>query len=122
MSLDRSDPTVIGLAPDRLVIALSRPSDGYEPAGIATPWGTPPKSEEWAELRTFAAQYPNAVMVTAPGWSEDRVADALTTWARHWGEMNVEFGYAYDDPIPQATIEAEDESRGSSPSTKVRSQ
>ena len=106
MSLDRSDPTVIGLAPDRLVIALSRPSDGYEPAGIAAPWGVPPATEEWAELRTFAGQYPNAVMVTAPGWSEDRVADALTTWARYWGEVDVEFGYDYDDPIPQATIEA----------------
>jgi hypothetical protein len=106
MSLDRSDPTVIGLAPDRLVIALSRPSDGYEPAGIAAQWGVPPATEEWAELRTFAAQYPNAVMVTAPALSEDRVADALTTWARYWGDVDVEFGYAYDDPIPQATIEA----------------
>ncbi len=106
MSLDRSDATVVGLAPDRLVIALSRAADGYEPAGIATPWGMPPATEEWAEMRTFAGQYPNAVMVTAPGWSEDRVADALTTWARHWGDVDVEFGYAYDDPIPQATIEA----------------
>ncbi len=106
MSLDRSDATVVGLAPDRLVIALSRAADGYEPAGIATPWGMPPATEEWAELRTFAGQYPDAVMVTAPGWSEDRVADALTTWARHWGDVDVEFGYAYDDPIPQATIEA----------------
>lgn len=106
MSLDRSDPTVIGLAPDRLVIALSRPTDGYEPAGIAAPWGTPPATEEWAELRTFAGQYPNAVMVSAPGWSEDRVADALTTWARYWADVHVEFGYDYDDPIPQATIEA----------------
>lgn len=106
MSLDRSDPTVIGLAPDRLVIALSRPADGYEPAGIATPWGVPPATEEWAELRTFATQYPNAVMVSAPGWSEGRVADALTTWARYWSDLDVEFAYDYDDPIPQATIEA----------------
>ncbi len=106
MSLDRSDPTVVGLAPDRLVIALSRPSDGYEPAGIAAAWGTPPAAEEWAELRTFAAQYPDAVMVFAPGWSEDRIADALTTWARQWADVDVEFGYDYEDPIPQATIEA----------------
>ncbi len=106
MSLDRSDPTVIGLAPDRLVIALIRPSDGYEPAGIAAPWGTPPATEEWAELRTFDTQYPDAVMITAPGWSEDRVADALATWARVWGDVDVEFGYDYEDPIPQATIEA----------------
>ncbi|MDH3251039.1 MAG: hypothetical protein OEQ47_18870 [Acidimicrobiia bacterium] len=106
MSLDRSDPTVIGLAPDRLVIALSRPADGYEPAGIATPWGVPPATEDWAELRTFGIQYPSAVMVSAPGWSEGRVADALTTWARYWSDLDVEFGYDYDDPIPQATIEA----------------
>lgn len=106
MSLDRSDPTVVGLAPDRLVVALSRPADGYEPAGIATPWGTPPATEEWAELRNFAGQYPDTVMIYAPGWSEHRVADALITWARHWSDADVEFGYDYEDPIPQATIEA----------------
>jgi hypothetical protein len=106
MSLDRSDPTVIGLAPDRLVIALSRAADGYEPAGVATPWGTPPATEEWAELRNFAGGHPDAVMIYAPGWSEGRVADALTTWARYWGDADVEFGYDYEDPIPQATIEA----------------
>ena len=106
MSLDRSDPTVIGLAPDRLVIALSRKSDGYEPAGLATPWGRPPTSDEWAELRKFATEHTDTLMIQAPGWSEDRVADALATWARLWGEAEVEFGYDYDDPIPQATIAA----------------
>jgi hypothetical protein len=109
MSVDRADPTVIGLAPDRMVIALSRTADGYEPAGVATPWGTPPRSEEWAELRKFATDHPDTLMIYAPGWSEHRVGDALATWARLWGDAEIEFGYDYDDPIPQAAIAANEE-------------
>lgn len=106
MNLDHSDPTVIGLAPDRLVLAINRQADGYEPAGLAVPWGRPPMSDEWAELRRFQADHPDAILIHASGWSEHRVASALAAWGRAWTDVDVEFAYDYEDPIPQAIIEA----------------
>ena len=104
MNLDRSDPTVIGLMPDRMVLALNRQSDGYEPAGVAVRWGAPPTSEEWGELRRFQADHPDSILIHAAGWSEDRVAAALEAWADWWGGATVEFAYDYEDPIPQTAI------------------
>lgn len=109
LNFDRGDATRIGLAPDRLVLALSRQEDGYEPAGVATPWGIPPSTEEWAELRTFHESHPESLLIHAPGWSEHRVAEALTVWAARWGDAETEFGYDYSDPIPQATISANED-------------
>lgn len=106
MSIDITDPTRIGLSPDRMVLALSRQSDGYEPAGVAVPWGEAPSPDEWSELRRYASEHPTAILIHAPGWSEHRVAAALETWADVCGGAGVEFAYDYEDAIPQAAIEA----------------
>jgi hypothetical protein len=105
LSLDRSEPTTIGLAPDRTVFALSRQSDGYEPAGFASAYGVPPTADEWAELRTFASETPDAHLIHAHGWSEGVVADALSLWSRRWADADVSFEYDYEDSIAQAAIQ-----------------
>lgn len=104
INFDGADPTLIGLMPDRMVLALNRQADGFEPAGLAVPWGSPPTSEEWAELRRFKADHPDTILIHTIGWSETRVSDALTAWAEWWGGADVEFAYDYEDPMPQAAI------------------
>ena len=105
VSLDRSEPTTIGLAPDRTVFALNRPSDGYEPAGFAAPFGVPPTTDEWAELRTFALETPDAHLIHAHGWSEALIADALALWSLRWADADVTYAYDYEDPIAQDAIQ-----------------
>ena len=91
MNLDRSDPTVIGLMPDRMVLALNRQSDGYEPAGVAVRWGVPPTSEEWGELRRFQTDHPDSVLIHAAGWSEGSSVRRTSCVGRlvGWGRSRV---------------------------------
>lgn len=106
--LDPEDPTVLGLEWDRLVLAVSRHGTGHEPAGVAVPSGEAPGPDQWDELRRVLGGETAAVLTHAPAWSEERVAEALTTWAAAWAGTAPAFVYDFDDPVAQAGIEAND--------------
>ena len=105
MSLDPSDPTVIRLAWDRLVLAVSVQDTGFEPAGVAVPLGRAPATDQWEELRRVQGDHEGSVIIHAPAWSEALVSAALTEWASAWTGLSPRFVYDFDDPIPQAAIE-----------------
>lgn len=106
VGLDPADAGRVALPHDRLVLALSVPDTGFEPAGVSVPLGTAPSSEQWDELRRVSGEHETAVLIHAPAWSEQRVSAALTAWALAWTGQEIEFAYDFDDEIPQATIEA----------------
>lgn len=98
------DPTRLALDHDRLVLALSREADGFEPAGLAVEGA--PGSDQWEELRTASSEYEGTSLISALAWSEDAVSRALAVWASEWTDIEIEFVYDFNDPVPQAAIEA----------------
>jgi hypothetical protein len=106
MILDPSDSGVIGLEPDRVVLAVSVQDTGFEPAGVAVPIGRAPGTDQWEELRRVWGDHPGSIVIHAPAWGENRVSLALTEWARAWTDLEPRFIYDFNDPVSQAAIEA----------------
>jgi hypothetical protein len=106
MVLDPSDPTIIRLAWDRLVLAVSVQETGFEPAGVAVPLGKAPATDQWEELRRVQGEHEGSLIIHAPAWSESRVSQALSEWATAWTGLSPRYVYDFDDPVPQAAIEA----------------
>ncbi len=104
--LDPDDPGVIRLAWDRMVLAVSVPETGFEPAGVAVPLGTAPGTDQWEELRRVGGEHEGSVVIHAPAWSEGRVAAGLAEWAAAWAGLRPRFVYDFDDPVSQEAIEA----------------
>jgi hypothetical protein len=106
VGFDPFDPSRIILGFDRVVLAVSRQSDGYEPSGVAVPVGQAPSTEQWASLR--AALHDDAILTYAPAWGEDAVSDALSVWAEAWSGLDLEFEYDFEDPAVAAVQDAND--------------
>lgn len=106
--LDPDDPTSIRLEWDRRIIAISRQTTGFEPAGNAAPLDRAPSTEQWEELRRVLSEHDDCMLIEAPAWSEGRVAAALSEWASAWTGADVRFVYDFDDPVVQAAIAAND--------------
>lgn len=106
--LDPDDPTSIRLEWDRRIVAVSRQTTGFEPAGNAAPLSEAPTTEQWEELRRVLSEHDDCVLIEAPAWSEGRVAAALSEWAMAWAGAETEFIYDFEDPAVQGAIEAND--------------
>lgn len=106
VGFDPFDPSRVVLGFDRLVLAVSRQSDGYEPAGVAVPEGQAPSTEQWASLRAALAAQEDAVLTYAPAWGEDAVSAALSLWAEAWSGLDLAFEYDFEDPAVAAVEEA----------------
>jgi hypothetical protein len=116
--LDPADPTVVRLEFDRTVLAVSVQETGFEPAGVAVPLGSAPGTDQWDELRRVRTEHGGSVVIHAPAWSEARVALALREWARAWTGLEPRFVYDFDDPIPQAAIDANNALEDSAPAAR----
>ena len=118
MVLDPEDPNVIRLEWDRMVLAVSVEDTGFEPAGVAVALGTAPGTDQWEELRRVQGEHDGSVVIHAPAWSENRVAEALSVWAAAWTGSSPRFVYDFDDPISQAAIEANNLLEGAAPAPR----
>lgn len=118
MLLDPDDPSSIRLEHDRLVLAVSVQETGFEPAGVAVRLGEAPGTDQWDELRRVQTEHEEAIVITAPAWSEHRVSLALTEWAAAWTGLEPRFIYDFDDPVAQAAIDANNRLENAAPATR----
>lgn len=114
VGFDPFDPSRIVLPFDRLVLAVSRQSDGYEPLGVAVPIASAPSTEQWSALRAAIAEHEDATLTHAPAWSEESVSDALSLWAEAWAGLELEFEYDFEDPAV-ATVRQANEALAETP-------
>ncbi|HSJ26894.1 MAG TPA: hypothetical protein VLB67_01700 [Acidimicrobiia bacterium] len=118
MVLDPADPTVMRLGFDRTVLAVSVQETGFEPAGVAVVIGSAPGTDQWDELRRVRTEHEGSVVIHAPAWSETRVSLALGEWCRAWTGLDPRFVYDFDDPIPQAAIDANNALEDAAPAAR----